>query len=206
MRIETNASVILNLTASRGIVAFKGQKSAASDYHPILVVNQTEGWYYVENFSFYNYGLPVDYVFNVDGVKKGLKEIESELKENGCYTVDLFWLAQNFSEYEMRKEAKAFSDWFESHSFKGGAFAAFEYWTSAMSSQLFSDFWLGDQSQEAAKLCQNWQEFKPPFSSTCRWQWKEYDPAENPFSASQQFLIWASWQLVLAVGKHEHIF
>lgn len=206
MKIETNASTILDLTQANGIVAFKGQKSASSDFRPVLVVDQAEGWYYVENFSFYNYGLPVDYVFNVDGVKKGLKEIESELKENGCYKVDLFWLAQNFSEYEIRKEAKAFSQWAENHSFKGGAFAAFEYWTSGMASQLFSDFWLGDQSQEAGKLCQDWQEFKPPFSSTCRWQWKEYDPAENPFSASQEFMIWASWQLVLAVGKHEHIF
>lgn len=206
MRIETNASVILNLTENRGIVAFKGQKSASSDFQPVLVVNQVEGWFYVENFSAYGYGLPVDYLFNVDGVKKGLKELEKELEENGCYKVDLYRLAQNFSEYEIRKEAKAFNNWFESHSFKGGAFAAFEYWTSGMASQLFSDFWLGDQSQEAGKLCQDWQEFKPPFSSTCRWQWKDYDQEENPFSASQQFMIWACWQLALAVGKHEYIF
>lgn len=206
MKIETNASTILDLTQANGIVAFKGQKSASSDFRPVLVANQVEGWYYVENYSAYGYGLPVDQIFSVGSVEKDLKELEKELKENGCYKVGLFWLTQNFSEYEIQKEVKAFSNWFESHSFKGGAFAAFEYWTSGMASQLFSDFWLGDQSQEAAKICQDWQEFEPAFSSVCRWQWKDYNPEENPFSASQQFMIWACWQLVLAVGKHEHIF
>lgn len=206
MKIETNASQILDLTNGCGIIAFKGQKSASSDFQPVLVVNQTEGWFYVENFSAYGYGLPVDCIFSVGSVEKDLKELEKELIKAGLYKVDLFWLAQKYTGYELRKEAKAFSQWAENHAFKGGAFAAFAYWTSGMASQLFSDFWLGDQSQEAGKLCQDWQEFKPPFSSTCRWQWKDYDTKEEPFSASQQFMAWASWQLVLAVGKNEHIF
>lgn len=206
MKFEANASIILDLTQNRGIVAFKGQKSATSDYHPVLVANQAEGWYYVENFSFYSYGLPVDLLFNVGSVGKDLKELEKELIKAGLYKVDLYLLAQKYSTYDLKQEAKAFSNWFESHSFKGGAFAAFEYWTSGMASQLFSDFWLGDQNQEAAAICQDWKDFKPPFSSTCYWQWKDYNQEENPFSASQRFMIWASWQLVLAVGKQNHIF
>lgn len=207
LKIETNASEILNLTASRGIVAFKGQKSTTSDYHPVLVVNQTEGWYYLINYSFYNFGgLPVDYVFSVDGVKKGLKELETELNENGLYKVDLWWLDQKFSGYDVREEVKDFAHWAENHTIKGGVFAAFRYWTSGMASPCFSDFWLDDQSKEAANLCKDWQDFKPPFSSSCRWQWLEYNAEDEPFSASQQFMIWACWQLVLATGKHENIF
>lgn len=207
LKLETNANEILGLTAGRGIVAFKGQKSASSDYRPALVVNQAEGWYYTVNYSLLDFGgLPVDYVFNVNGVEKGLKELEAELKESGCFKVDLFRLAQNFSGYEVRKEAENFTHYVETHNFKGGDFAAFSYWSSGMASPLFSDFWLDDQSQEAAELCQNWQDFKPPFGSSCRWQWKKYDTEDELFSASQQFMIWASWQLVLATGKHEHIF
>lgn len=207
MRIEINASEVLELTASRGIVAFKGQKSETSDYHPVLVVCQAEGWYYLINYSFYNFGdLPVDYVFNVDGVKKGLKELENELNKNGLFKVDLWYLGQKFSGYDVRQEAKAFEKYVEDYGTKGGAFATFRYWTSGMASPCFSDFWLGDQSQEAEKICQNWQDFKPPFTSSCRWQWLDYDAKEEPFSASQQFMIWACWQLVLATGKHEHIF
>lgn len=206
MKIETNASTILDLTQANGIAAFKGQKSASSDFRPVLVVDQVEGWYYVENYSAYGYGLPVDQIFSVGSVEKDLKELEKELKENGCYKVDLYRLARKYSEYDIRKDAKAFSAWAESHNFKGGAFGGFLYWTSAMASQQFSNFWLGDQNQEAAAICQDWKDFKPPFSSTCRWQWKDYNPEEEPFSASQQFMAWASWQLVLAVGKHEYVF
>lgn len=207
LKLETNANEILELTAGRGIVAFKGQKSASSDYRPALVVNQAEGWYYMINYSLLDYGgLPVDFIFNVNGVEKGLKELEKELIKTGLYKVDIFKLAENFSGYEVRKEAKTFAHYVETHDFKGGAFAAFSYWSSGMASPCFSDFWLDDQSQEAATLCQEWQDFKPPFTSSCRWQWKSYNAEDEPFSASQQFLIWASWQLVLAVGKHEHIF
>lgn len=206
MKIEVSASTILDLTAGRGIVAFKGKKSETSDYHPVLVVCQSEGWYYLENYSFYDYGLPVDCVFSTGSVSKDLKELEKELIKAGLYKMDLFWLAQKYNSYELEKDVKAFAKWAETHTIKGGAFAAFRYWTSAMSSPCFSDFWLGDQSKEAAGLCHDWQDFKPPFSSTCRWRWKDYDPKEQPFSASQQFMIWASWQLARAVGLHNRIF
>ncbi|MBT9056397.1 hypothetical protein BTJ26_03105 [Lactobacillus delbrueckii subsp. bulgaricus] len=206
MRIETNASQILELTNSRGIAAFKGQKSASSDFQPVLVANQVEGWYYVTDYSRDGYGLPVDCIFNVGSVEKDLKELEKELIKASLYKVDLYRLAQKYSSYDLEKEAKAFAKWAENHIFKGGAFGGFLYWTAGMASPCFSDFWLGDQSQEAAAICQDWQNFQPGFSSVCRWQWKDYDQAENPFSASQQFMIWASWQLVLAAGQHNHIF
>lgn len=206
MKIEANASQILDLTAGRGIVAFKGQKSPTSDFRPALVVNRAEGWYYLANHCFFGYGLPVDYAFQTGTVTKDVKALEKELVKEGLYRVDLYQLAQKYSGYELEVEAKAFAKWAEKHSFKGGPFGGFLEWTSAIASPCFSDFWLGDQSKAAAGLCQSWQDFKPPFSSTCRWRWKDYDPKEQPFSASQQFLIWASWQLVRAVGLHNRIF